>query len=68
MFVLSDADRLDVHLDLVSARFQQGYELLAAAEIDLLGRPSDRAIAMARSFGATVKTQVAGFTRWDVAA
>lgn len=31
------------HLDLVSARFQQGYDLLAAAEIDLVGRPSDRA-------------------------
>lgn len=68
VFVFGDADALDVHLDLVSARFQQGYELLAAAEIDLLGQPSDRAVAMARSFGAIVKPQVAGFTRWDVPA
>lgn len=68
VFVFTDAEALDVHLDLVSARFQQGYELLAAAEIDLLGRPSDRAVAMARSFGASVKAQVAGFSRWEVAA
>jgi quinol monooxygenase YgiN len=63
IFVFSDADALDLHLDLVSSRFQKGYELLSAADIELLGQPSDRAIQMGKSFNARVKTKLAGFSR-----
>jgi quinol monooxygenase YgiN len=63
LFVFSDAEALDRHLDLVSSRFQEGYELLSATEIELLGQPSDRAMAMAASFNASLKTKIAGFSR-----
>jgi quinol monooxygenase YgiN len=63
VFVFSDAEAADLHLDLASSRFQEGYELLSASDIELLGRPSDRAIEMAASFNASVKTKLAGFSR-----
>ncbi|MGH9194382.1 MAG: hypothetical protein ACRD1T_01415 [Acidimicrobiia bacterium] len=63
IFVFPDADALDLHLDLVSSRFQEGYELLSAADIELLGQPSDRAIEAGNSFNARVKTKLAGFSR-----
>ena len=63
VFVFADADALDRHLDLVSARFQEGYELLRASDIELLGRPSERAAAMAATFGGRVKDSIAGFSR-----
>ena len=63
VFVFADAVALDRHLDLVSGRFQEGYELLRASDIDLLGRPSERAAAMAASFGGRVKEAIAGFSR-----
>jgi quinol monooxygenase YgiN len=63
VFVFSDAQALDVHLDLAGSRFQEGYELLSATDIELLGRPSDQAIELARSFNASLKTKLAGFSR-----
>jgi len=63
VFVFSDAEALDVHLDLAGSRFQEGYELLSATDIQLLGRPSGRAVEFARSFNASVKTKLAGFSR-----
>jgi quinol monooxygenase YgiN len=63
VFTFSDAEALDHHLDLVSSRFQEGYELLSAADIELLGRPSDRAIEMGKAFNAIVKHRVGGFSR-----
>jgi hypothetical protein len=36
---------------------------LSAADIELLGQPSDRAIEMGKSFNARVKTKLAGFGR-----
>jgi quinol monooxygenase YgiN len=63
VFVFSDAEAMDLHLDLASSRFQEGSELLSATEIELLGRPSDRAIELARSFNASLKTKLAGFSR-----
>jgi quinol monooxygenase YgiN len=63
VFVFSDAEALDAHLDLAAPRFQEGYELLSATEIELLGHPSDRAIELARSFSAGLKTKLAGFNR-----
>ena len=62
LFVFSDAEALDVHLDVASSRFQEGYELLSTTEIELLGHPSDRATEMAASFGASLKTKLAGFS------
>ena len=55
VFVFSDAEALDLHLDLASSMFQEGYELLSGANIELLGPASDRAIELARSFGADRK-------------
>ncbi|MGH2450052.1 MAG: putative quinol monooxygenase [Candidatus Limnocylindria bacterium] len=63
VFVFSDAEALDVHLDVASSRFQEGYELLSATDIELLGRPSDRAIELAASFNVSLKTELAGFSR-----
>lgn len=63
IFVFSGAEALDVHLDLASPRFQEGFELLSATEIELLGQPSERATQLAISFGAAVKTKLAGFSR-----
>jgi quinol monooxygenase YgiN len=63
VFVFSDARALDLHLELASSRFQEGYELLSATDIQLLGRPSDRAVELARAFNATLKTKLAGFSR-----
>lgn len=63
VFVFGNADALDRHLDLVSGRFQEGYELLGASEIELLGRPSRRASDMATSFGGRVKASIAEFSR-----
>lgn len=66
VFVFSDAEAVDLHLDLASSRFQEGAELLGATDIELLGRPSDRAREMAESFGAKVRTQLlAGFSRYE---
>ena len=47
----------------MSSQFQEGYELLRASDIELLGQPSERAAAMATSFGGRVKTSIAGFSR-----
>ena len=63
VFVFSDAEALDRHLDVVSSRFQQGYELLSGTKIELLGPASERAAEMARSFGASLKERLAGFSR-----
>lgn len=63
VYVFSDAEALDRHLDIAGSKFQEGYELLAGADIELLGEPSDRAIQMGESFNARVKGHVAGFTR-----
>ncbi len=63
VFVFSDAEALDLHLDLASSMFQEGYELLSGANIELLGPASDRAIELARSFGADRKAKLAGFSR-----
>jgi hypothetical protein len=60
---MNGSEAADLHLDLASSRFREGYELLSASDIELLGRPSDWAIVMAASFNASVKTKLAGFTR-----
>jgi quinol monooxygenase YgiN len=63
VFVFVDADALDLHLDLASSKFQETAGLVEAAEIELLGRPSDRAAELTRSFGGTTRTKLAGFSR-----
>lgn len=63
LFIFSDAAALDVHLDVASPRFQQGYQLLASADIELLGQPSARAADVARGFNAALKPQAIGFSR-----
>jgi quinol monooxygenase YgiN len=63
VFVFSDAEALDRHLDLAASRFQEGYGLLSAADIELLGWPSERAIDLVKSFNGKVKPKVAGFNR-----
>jgi quinol monooxygenase YgiN len=63
VFVFSDADALDRHLDVASSKFQQGYELLSGTKIELLGPASQRAAEMSRSFGASLKQRLAGFSR-----
>ena len=63
IFVFSNAEALDLHLGLASSRFQGGYELVSATEIELLGSPSEAATAMAASFNASLKTALAGFSR-----
>jgi quinol monooxygenase YgiN len=63
LFIFSSAEALDRHLELVSSKFQEGYELLRGTEIELLGQPSNQATAMAASFNASLKTNLAGFTR-----
>lgn len=63
VYVFSDAGALDRHLDIAGSKFQEGYELLAGTDIDLLGEPSERAIQMGQAFNARVKGHVAGFTR-----
>jgi quinol monooxygenase YgiN len=63
VFVFSDADALDRHLDVASSRFQDGYELLSGTSIELLGPASERATEVARSFGASLKQRLAGFSR-----
>ena len=65
VFIFGSAEALDRHLDVVSTRFPEGYELLRKTEIELLGRPSERAAAMATSFGGRVKASIAGFSRED---
>lgn len=63
VFVFSDADALDRHLDVASSRFQEGYALLSGTNIELLGPASERATEMARSFGASLKQRLTGFSR-----
>jgi quinol monooxygenase YgiN len=63
VFIFGNPEALDRHLDLVSTRFQEGYQLLRASDIELLGRPSERAAAMAASFGGRVRASIAGFDR-----
>ena len=63
VFIFSDAEALDRHLELASSRFQEGYELLSHTEIDLLGKPSPGAIEMGQAFNASVKSPMAGFSR-----
>ena len=63
VFVFADADALDAHLDVASSRFQEGYALLSATEIELLGDPSERAVELAESFNGTISRKIAGFGR-----
>ena len=63
VFVFADADALDLHLDLARSRFQEGADLVEATNIELLGRPSDRAAELATAFGGTIRTKLAGFNR-----
>lgn len=64
VFVFVDADALDRHLDLVAPTFQEAVQLLSSSDIELLGRPSDRAIEMGKAFNAGLKGKLlAGFTR-----
>jgi quinol monooxygenase YgiN len=63
VFVFADAAAFDRYLDLVSPRFRESVELLASTDIELLGRPSDRATAMAKAFNATVKPDLVGLHR-----
>lgn len=63
VFVFDDADALDLHLDLASSRFQEGAELVEAADVELLGRPSARAAEVAKTFGGATRTRLAGFSR-----
>lgn len=63
VFIFSDADALDRHIELASSRFPEAYALVRATEIELLGRPSDQAVRMAASFAGTVKSKLAGFSR-----
>jgi hypothetical protein len=37
VFIFSDAETLDLHMDLAGSRFQEGYELLGATDSELLG-------------------------------
>lgn len=63
LYVFSDAEALDRHLEVAGAKFQEGTALLKAMDIELLGRPSERAVDLAKSFNATVKAKIAGFSR-----
>lgn len=63
LFVFSDAAALDDHLEVAGPKFQEGAELLKAMDIEILGRPSERAADLARSFNATMKAKIAGFRR-----
>jgi hypothetical protein len=63
VFVFSNPDSLDRYLDVASSKFQEGADLLSGAKIELLGPASDRAVASARTFGGTVKTEFVGFAR-----
>jgi quinol monooxygenase YgiN len=64
VFVFSDADAMDRHLELASSKFQKAYELVGESAIELLGRPSDRAIEMAAAFNASLRSNLAGFNRF----
>lgn len=63
VFVFSNADALDRHLDLASSKFQEGADLLSGTQIELLGPASDQAVGLAKTFGGTAKTEVVGFAR-----
>jgi quinol monooxygenase YgiN len=63
VFVFADAAAFDRYLDLASPRFRESVELLSSTDIELLGRPSDRATEMAKAFNATVKTDLVGLHR-----
>lgn len=64
VFLFSSAEALDIHLDLLAPRFEEGYQYISGTDVEILGRPSKKAAEMAASFGAKFKNQqVAGFTR-----
>lgn len=63
VFVFSNAAALDRHLELAMSRFQEGTDLLSGTKIELLGPASDQALQLARSFGGTAKSEIAGFMR-----
>jgi len=63
VFVFSNAAALDRHLEVASSRFQEGTDLLSGTKIDLLGPASDQAQQLAKSFGGTARSEIAGFTR-----
>jgi hypothetical protein len=63
VFVFADAETLDRYLDAMAPRFADGATLVSAASIELLGRPSDRAAELTRSFGGVVKDRLAGSSR-----
>jgi len=47
----------------MAPKFADGAALVGAASIGLLGRPSDRAAQLARSFNGVIKSRLAGFSR-----
>jgi hypothetical protein len=64
IFVFAGAEALDLHLGLVSDRFEEGAALMSSNDVELLGPASQQAIRMAKAYGGTVKPHVlAGFTR-----
>jgi hypothetical protein len=63
VFVFADAETLDRYLDAMAPKFADGAALVGAASIELLGRPSDRAAQLTRSFNGVIKSRLAGFSR-----
>jgi hypothetical protein len=63
VFVFADAETLDRYLDAMAPKFADGAALVSAASIELLGRPSDRAAELTRSFNGVIKGRLAGFSR-----
>jgi quinol monooxygenase YgiN len=61
--VFADGAALDRFLDLASARFNEGVELVSSTDIELLGDFSDRAAEMAKAFGGSVKRTLTGLNR-----
>jgi hypothetical protein len=63
VFVFADAETLDGYLDAMAPKFADGAALVSAASIEFLGRPSDRAAQLTRSFNGVIKSRLAGFSR-----
>ena len=63
VFVFADAETLDRYLEAMAPRFADGAALVSDASIELLGKPSDGAAQLTRSFNGVIKDRLAGFSR-----
>ncbi len=63
LIVFADAQALDRYLEVASALFQRGVELVRSTDIELLGDPTRQAADVTTAYGGRILPEMVGFDR-----